>query len=72
MKMQVRKNLEKFIQYILLSGFLLIGVGVIISILRSGMPVELNMIVVGIALIVMAYVMAKLFGEVLDGRHKMG
>lgn len=70
--MQIKRNLEKFIQYLLLAGFLLLGAGVVIAILRSGMPIELTLIMVGIALIIIGILIAKIFGEVIDGRHKMG
>ena len=70
--MQIKRNLERFIHYLLLAGFLLLGAGVVISILRSGMPIELTLILVGIAMIILGILIAKIFGEVLDGRHKMG
>jgi hypothetical protein len=60
------KQIEGFIQYVIVSGFLLFGAGIVISILRSGMPTELTMITIGIALIIFGILSAKIFGGFLS------
>lgn len=60
------KQIEGFIQYLIVAGFLLFGAGIVISILRSGMPTEFTMITVGIALIIFGILTAKIFGGFLS------
>lgn len=57
---------EKITNYMLLAGFLLFGTGIIASIVnqvRTGMPIEMAMILVGIALVILGLIAAKVFGE---------
>jgi len=63
----VNRNIEKYFNYFLLTGFLLLGAGIIVSIInqiRYGMPMELAMIMTGLALIVLCFIIAKVFGDV--------
>ncbi len=61
----MKEDIEKIVTYLLVTGFFAIGTGVVISIIRSGMPLEMTIIVVGIALIALGMLAAKIFGEVL-------
>jgi cytochrome c oxidase subunit IV len=63
----VNRNLEKYFNYSLLTGFLLLGAGIVVSIInqiRYGMPIELAMVMTGLALIVLCFIVAKVFGDV--------
>ena len=72
----MNRTIERYVNYFILTGFFLFGVGIIVSIInqsiRYGMPIELAMIVTGLVLIVLCLIIAKIFGDVLDGRHRMG
>jgi hypothetical protein len=71
----MNKTLEKYVNYTLLAGFLLLGGGIVISIIdqiRYGMPIEFVMILTGLALIILCFIIARIFGEMLNGKHKMG
>jgi len=62
------KALERYLNYLVLTGFFLLGAGLIVSIIdqiRYGMPVEFAMIFTGLVLIVLCFIIAKVFGEVL-------
>jgi uncharacterized membrane protein len=64
----MKRTAEKFTNYALIIGFLVFGAGTIISIMnqvRTGMPVELAMILTGLTLIILGILAAKIFGDVL-------
>jgi hypothetical protein len=64
----MKRTVEKFTNYMLITGFFVLGVGIVISIMnqvRLGMPVDLAMILVGLTLIVLGILAAKIFGDVL-------
>jgi len=64
----MNKALERYLNYLVLTGFFLLGAGLIVSIIdqiRYGMPVEFAMILTGLVLIVLCFIIAKVFGEVL-------
>jgi hypothetical protein len=64
----MKRTVEKFTNYILVIGFFILGAGIVISILnqvRVGMPVDLAMILVGLALLILGILAAKIFGDVL-------
>jgi cytochrome c oxidase subunit IV len=61
----MNKTIERYVNYLLLTGFFLLGAGLIVSIIeqiRSGMPIELAMILSGLVLIVLCFIIAKIFG----------
>ena len=63
----MNRNVERYFNYILLSGFFLLGAGIVVSIINQiqyGMPIELAMILTGLVLIVLCFIIAKVFGEV--------
>jgi len=63
----VNRSVEKYFNYFLLTGFFLLGAGIVVSIInqiRYGMPMELAMIMTGLALIVLCLIIAKVFGDV--------
>jgi hypothetical protein len=63
----VNRTVERYFNYILLTGFFLLGAGIVFSIIdqiRYGMPIELAMIMTGLVLIVLCFIIAKVFGEV--------
>lgn len=64
----MKRTVEKFTNYVLITGFFVFGAGVVISIInqiRSGMPIELAMILVGLTLIILGILAAKIFGDVI-------
>lgn len=64
----MNRALERYVNYVLLTGFLLLGAGIIVSIvnqIRYGMPIEFAMILTGLVLIVLCFIIAKVFGDVL-------
>jgi hypothetical protein len=64
----MKKTAEKFTNYALIVGFFVFGTGIMLSILnqiRSGMPIEIAMILAGLALIILGIIAAKIFGDVL-------
>lgn len=64
----MNRSVEKYFNYFLLTGFFLLGAGIVVSIInqiRYGMPMELAMIMTGLALIVLCFIVAKVFGEML-------
>ena len=64
----MNKTLERYVNYVLLTGFLLLGAGIVVSIvnqIRYGMPIEFVMILTGLVLIVLCFIIAKVFGDVL-------
>jgi hypothetical protein len=62
----MRLKIDRCIHYAVLSGFLLLVAGIITSIVRSGMPIEITLIAVGILLLVVGFLMAKVFGEYIE------
>jgi uncharacterized membrane protein (DUF485 family) len=61
------KVIERYFNYLLLTGFFLLGAGIVVSVMnqiRYGMPIELAMIMTGLVLIVLCFIIAKVFGEV--------
>ena len=63
----MNRSVEKYFNYFLLTGFFLLGAGIVVSIInqiRYGMPMELAMIMTGLALIVLCLIIAKVFGDV--------
>jgi hypothetical protein len=61
------KAIERYFNYLLLTGFFLLGAGIVVSVMnqiRYGMPIELAMIMTGLVLIVLCFIIAKVFGEV--------
>jgi hypothetical protein len=61
----MNKTIERYVNNLLLAGFFLLGAGLIASIIeqiRSGMPLELAMILSGLVLIVLCFIIAKIFG----------
>jgi hypothetical protein len=61
------KAIERYFNYLLLTGFFLLGAGIVVSVInqiRFGMPIELAMIMTGLVLIVLCFIIAKVFGEV--------
>ena len=60
------KQFEELIQYLIVAGFLLFGAGIVMSILRSGMPPELVMIATGLVLAIFGILSAKVFGGFLS------
>ena len=67
--MQNKGSLERFINYLVITGFLIFGTGVAAYIInqfvRSGLPIELTMILTGLAMIVLGIFAAKILGDVL-------
>lgn len=64
----MNRTFERYYNYILLTGFLLFGAGLIVSIIdqiQCGMPIEFAMILTGLVLIVLCFIIAKVFGDVL-------
>ena len=64
----MNKTLEKYVNYVLLTGFFLLGAGIVVSIIdqiRYGMPIEFAMILSGLVLIILCFVIAKVLGDVL-------
>ncbi len=62
----MRIKVDRCIHYAVLSGFLLLVVGIVIAILRSGMPIEITLIAIGIFLLIIGFLMAKVFGEYIE------
>jgi hypothetical protein len=63
----VNRAVEKYFNYVLLTGFFLVGAGIVFSIIdqiRYGMPIELAMIMTGLVMIVLCFIIAKVFAEV--------
>lgn len=63
----MNRAVERYFNYLLLTGFFLLGAGIVVSIInqiRYGMPVELAMIMTGLVMIVLCFIIAKVFGEV--------
>ena len=63
----MNRTIERYFNYLLLTGFFLLGAGIVFSIIdqiRYGMPIELAMIMTGLVLIVLCFIIAKVFGEV--------
>jgi uncharacterized membrane protein (DUF485 family) len=63
----VNRTVERYFNYLLLTGFFLLGAGIVVSVMnqiRYGMPIELAMIMTGLVLIVLCFIIAKVFGEV--------
>jgi hypothetical protein len=63
----MNRNVERYFNYFLLTGFFLVGAGIVVYIInqiRYGMPTELAMIMTGLTLIVLCFIIAKVFGEV--------
>ena len=62
------KNLEKIINYIILSGFVLFTVGIILALLywfdNYNTPLELELAVLGLIVLMLGMVAAKVFAEV--------
>jgi len=62
------KNLEKIINYIILSGFVLFTVGIILALLywfdNYNTPLELELAVLGLIILMLGMVAAKVFAEV--------
>lgn len=66
--MQTKGSAEKFTNYMLIIGFFVFGAGILISILnhvRLGMPIEFALILVGLTLLILGILAAKIFGDVL-------
>jgi len=64
----MKRTIENFTNYVLIVGFLVFGAGIVLSIvnqIKSGMPIELVMILVGLVLVILGIVAAKIFGDVL-------
>jgi uncharacterized membrane protein (DUF485 family) len=64
----LNRTIERYVNYILLTGFFLLGAGIVVSIIdqiRYGMPIEFAMILTGLVLIILCFIIAKVFGEVL-------
>lgn len=61
----MKDDIEKISTYLLVIGFFAVGTGIVISIIRSALPFEQTIIVIGIALIILGMLAAKIFGEVL-------
>jgi uncharacterized membrane protein (DUF485 family) len=62
------RTVERYFNYILLTGFFLFGAGIVFSIIdqvRYGMPIEFAMILTGLVLIILCFIIAKVFGDVL-------
>ena len=67
----MNRTLERYLNYVLLTGFFLLGAGIVVLIvdqIRYGMPVEFAMIMTGLVLIVLCFIIAKVFGEILRWR----
>ena len=63
----MNRTVERYFNYILLTGFFLLGAGIAASIIdqiRYGMPIEFAMILIGLVLIVLCFIIAKVFGDV--------
>jgi VIT1/CCC1 family predicted Fe2+/Mn2+ transporter len=63
----MNRTVERYVNYLILTGFFLLGAGMIVSIIdqiRYGMPIEMVMIMTGLVLIVLCFIIAKVFGEV--------
>lgn len=64
----MKRTVERFTNYALITGFFVFGAGIMISIMdqvRAGMPVEWAMILAGLTLIILGILAAKIFGDVL-------
>ncbi len=64
----MKRTVEKFTNYILITGLFVFGTGIVISIVsqvKAGMPIELVMILVGLTLVILGILAAKIFGDVL-------
>jgi hypothetical protein len=64
----MKRTVEKFTNYVLITGLFVFGTGIVISIVsqvKAGMPIELAMILVGLTLVILGILAAKIFGDVL-------
>ena len=65
----MKRSLEKLITSLILVGFLIFGVGVILLVayqtINHGMPFEVAMVLVGLTLLFLGIVAAKIFGQYL-------
>jgi hypothetical protein len=64
----MKRTVEKFTNYVLITGLFVFGTGIVISIVsqvRAGMSIELAMILVGLTLVILGILAAKIFGDVL-------
>jgi hypothetical protein len=67
----VKGTAERFTNYVLVIGLLVFGAGILLSILnqvRYGMPIEFAMILIGLTLVILGILAAKIFGDVLGWR----
>lgn len=64
----MKGTVERFTNYVLVIGFLVFGAGILLSILnqvRYGMPIDFAMILIGLTLLILGILAAKIFGDVL-------
>lgn len=73
----MKRSLEKLITSLILMGFLIFGVGVILLVvyqtINHNMPFEAAMVLIGLALLLLGILAAKIFGQYLifeDGSVK--
>ena len=63
----MRRSLEKFVTSLILVGFLIFGVGVMLLVVyqsvRSSMPLEATMVLIGLTLLMLGIIAAKIFGK---------
>jgi hypothetical protein len=61
-------NIENIINYLILSGFILFTVGIVLSLLQwfesYNAPIELQLAISGLVLLILGMMAAKLFAEV--------
>lgn len=67
----MRQSLEKMATYLLIGGFIAFGLGTIALLIQqtiqNQMSIEMTLIMVGVALIILGVIAAKLFGDIPDG-----
>ena len=68
---KLKRSVEKIVTSLILVGFLVFAVGVILLVIyhsiRSSVPLEATMVLVGLTLLVLGVIAAKIFGgSVLD------
>ena len=62
----MKMKIDRCIHYAILSGFLLVVAGILLRVLRSGLPIEITLIASGILLLVVGFLTAKFFGEYIE------
>lgn len=63
---KLKRSIEKVVTSLILAGFLIFGIGVILLVVyhstTSSMPFEETMVLIGLALLLLGIIAAKIFG----------